>query len=71
MEKCDLSGFCHRVDAANGMFLVENRFDFLEASGEAELCYEIKAGGSAQDETVILADGTKECHICCRMRKQS
>ena len=29
-------------------------------SHAAELCYEIKAGGSAQDETVILADGTKE-----------
>ena len=52
--------FVTEIDAANGMFLVENRFDFLEASGEAELCYEIKAGGSAQDETVILADGTKE-----------
>ena len=51
--------FVTEIDAANGMFLVENRFDFLEASGEAELCYEIKAGGSAQDETVILADGTK------------
>ena len=62
--------FVTEIDAANGMFLVENRFDFLEASGEAELCYEIKAGGMHRTKQSFLQMEQKSCHICCRMRKQ-
>ena len=65
MEKCDLSGFCHR-DRCSQWYVPwwKTGLIFLRHPAR-QSCIMRSSGEIAQVETVILADGTKKsaCHL--------